>query len=317
MLSAPSLVLEGRLEGRALVPAAFSPAWLGLVEHGRPLDRRRLPWRPDLAADWLAGMVESSRYVVGEPQRVRIGWTDVRDDPELTAPRISQVLFGERFTVYDRRDHWAWGQADSDGYAGWVEAAALGLEPGAHPPSHRVAVRLTHLYPQPDLKTGPVAVLPLSAAVTVIGDSNGFAELACGGWVFARHLVAIGQPESDFVSVAGGLLGTPYLWGGRTAEGIDCSGLVQLALAMTGRAAPRDSDMQRRELGRAVDCGAELVLRRGDLVFFPGHVGLMADGVHLLHATAAVMAVTVEPLAQVMERVARTGGGLLAVRRCT
>ncbi len=283
-------------------------------------DKRRHPWRADLAAKGLEGRVPSLRFVEGSPRQVRIGCAALRAVPDDDAEQQSQLLFGEHFTLYDDADGWAWGQNSTDGYVGYVRSAALGTT--VTEPSHRVAALRTFLYPRPDLKAPASDVLSLGAPVTVVEERDGYAALAGGGWVYAAHLSPWTQVEPDFVATALRLLGTPYLWGGRSSLGLDCSALVQIALAMAGIAAPRDSDMQRGELGRAVvpvTADAEGVeFQRGDLVFFPGHVGLMLDERRLVHATAFTMTVTIEPLAAVVTRTDPTrGGGLLAVRRLT
>ncbi|WP_035694014.1 NlpC/P60 family protein [Azospirillum halopraeferens] len=277
-------------------------------------DPRRHPVRQDLAAAHLRGRVTVPRFVEGEEHRVTAGTAGMRADPAATARQTSQVLYGEGFTVYDRRHGWAWGQCATDGYVGWVPAAALA--PGAPRPTHVVTALAGFRFPEPDLKVPPLDTLPLGAAVCAVGERNGYLELADGGWIYARHLAPAGTVEPDPVATAERLLGVPYLWGGRTPHGIDCSGLAQLALLRAGIPCPRDSDMQRDEVGEPVP--VEGPYRRADLVFFPGHVGLMLDGERLLHATAFTMTVTVEPLVAVAERVDPTRAkGLLGVRRVT
>jgi cell wall-associated NlpC family hydrolase len=198
---------------------------------------------------------------------------------------------------------------------GWVREDAL--RPGTIDPTHIVTDLRGFVFPEPDLKGVPLDALPLGARVAVVGEAKGYLELAGGGWIYARHLAPLGWVEPDPVRTAERLLGVPYLWGGRSTWGIDCSGLAQLALACAGIPCPRDSDMQREEVGELISCdGRDCDYRRGDLVYFPGHVGLMLDGTRLLHATAFTMTVTVEPLADVVLRVDPTrAGGILAVRR--
>ena len=261
----------------------------------------------------------SARFSAGTPRRVRIGCASLKAAPDDGAEQASQLLFGETFTVYDEAAGWAWGQNASDGYVGYLRASALTAD--NHAPSHRVVALRSFLYPGPTLKRPPLDVLSLTSLVTVAGEAeNGYLPLATGGWVFARHLAPLGRAEPDYVATALRLLETPYLWGGRSSLGIDCSALVQIALAAAGVAAPRDSDMQRGEVGVSLGPvpadGAGVAFQRGDMVFFPGHVGIMLDGERLVHATAFAMAVTIEPLAAVISRTDPTrGGGLLAVRR--
>ena len=276
----------------------------------RSPDPRVTPFREDLAAEHLRGVVEAGRFVPGVAHRVRVGRATMRGEPTETARQTSELTFGEAFTVYDRRGGWAWGQNGTDGYVGWAPDSALAE--GVVAATHRVAALRTFLFPEPDLKTHPLDTLSLGARLAVVRSLNGWAELATGGWVFERHVAAEGAPPVDAVETALAFLGTPYLWGGRTSLGIDCSGLVQQALAAAGHAAPRDSDQQRAAVGDLVSRdGRDHAYGRGDIVFFPGHVGLMADATRLVHATAFTLSVCIEPV----DEVAARAGGILAVRR--
>lgn len=222
--------------------------------------------------------------------------------PDPAAPLASELLFGEEFAVYDLADGWAWGQAAHDGYVGYVPADCLA--PMAARITHRVSRPATHLYPAPDLKTPPLMPLYLGSAVAVAGEpEKGFVPLASGGYVYAAHLAPKGTYVADPTALAESLLAAPYLWGGRTVAGIDCSGLVQQALLAAGIPCPRDSDQQAASVGRLLS--EDVRLARGDIVFFPGHVGIMVDDARLLHANATHMAVTVDPLDAVIEIVAR------------
>lgn len=279
-----------------------------------PLDRRLHAYRPDLAAAHLRGRVEAACYVAGVERRVTVGAAALRHAPSADAPMDSQLLFGEAFTVYEARDGWAWGQSGADGYVGYVAAALLG--PPAAAPTHRVAVPVSFLYPRPDIKAPPRDILPMNAKVAVAAEQGRFAELATGGFVWCGHLAAHDGPATDFVAVAEQFLHAPYLWGGKTAAGIDCSGLVQMALEAVGRPAPRDSDLQEAALGVPLSAPFDLAgLRRGDLLFWKGHVGIMCDGARLLHANAHHMQVALEPVGQTLARIARAGSRLRMVRR--
>jgi cell wall-associated NlpC family hydrolase len=267
-----------------------------------PFAGRLMPARPDLAAAHLKGEVQAERFVVGKPHRVAAALLDMTATAEPGAERANQLLYGEDFTVYELRpDGLAWGQAGLDGYVGYVRASALGPPQG---PGQRVTALWSQVYARPETRAGIEAELPFLAEVRVRGTTGGFARLRDGGFVPRPHLAPVGP---DFVAVAERFIGAPYLWGGRSVRGIDCSGLVQLATLAVGRPALRDSDMQAALLGAPL--AAEARLRRGDLVFWRGHVGIMRDGETLLHANAHHMAVTSEPLAAVAARIAAAGGG--------
>ena len=274
-------------------------------------DPRRNAYRGDLAAESLRGLVEAERYAKGEPRQVSLPTLPVRREPRFDATLDTEALLGEIVTLYDEREGWAWVQSSRDFYVGYMPSD--GLSRKIVTSTHRIAALRTYVYPEPDGKTPPLALLSLNALIAVKGKQGRFLILADGGHVFAGHAVPIGAYARDFVTVAEGFLGTPYLWGGRTSVGLDCSGLVQLALEAAGRAAPRDADMQAAELGRAVDSMRKL--RRGDLVFWEGHVGIMTSKTELLHANAFHMAVEAEPFARARKRIERLGYQVTGIRR--
>ena len=272
-----------------------------------PFARRLLPARADLAAAHLEGSVEAARFVAGRPMAVAVELLDLTLTPEPGAGLATQLLRGEAFTVYDHADGLAWGQSGRDGYVGYVAAAGLGPALGE---TARVTALWSHVYAAPALKARITAGLPLGAQVAVDGAEAGFARLAGGGFVPEQHLAPV---AGDAVDQALRFLGTPYLWGGRSARGIDCSGLVQMALAAVGIAAPRDSDMQAAMLGQPLE--AEAPAARGDLIFWDGHVGILRDPETLVHANAHHMAVVAEPFAPAAARIEAAGGGPVTARR--
>lgn len=269
-------------------------------------DRRLTAARPDLADIRLKGRVEAATFVAGRAARIAAPLVDMRRAPKADAGLDTQLLRGAGVSVFDVADGWAWVQADHDGYVGYIEAVAL-AEGGAAP-THVVSATRTFLYPGPDMKLPRAAALSLGSTVAVTGwvETRGtrYAVLDRGEAVFAGHLAPIDSVVPDFVAIAESLLGTPYLWGGVSAFGIDCSGLVQLSMRMAGRAVLRDSDQQAATLGEPFDPGPGLSgMRRGDLVFWKGHVGIMTDAAMLLHANGHTMTVASEPLAAAVERI--------------
>jgi cell wall-associated NlpC family hydrolase len=272
-----------------------------------PIDLRRNAARPDRADVRLKEFYPADTYVAGEPCQVRAPTLPMKKNTEHVAGLENEVLFGEAVTVFDEKDGWAWVQLQRDKYVGYVPAQGLSRE--SIPATHRVASIGTFIYPEPNIKTVPLAHLSLNATVAVRETNDRFATLATGGYLIARHLRDIDRNARDFVDIAERLIGTPYLWGGRTRLGFDCSGLVQLAMEAAGLDCPRDTDMQSAEVGTPIVADASYDnLVRGDLVFWPGHVGIMIDGVMLLHANGHHMSTVVEPLSQAVTRIARDAG---------
>jgi cell wall-associated NlpC family hydrolase len=269
-------------------------------------DRRVTPARSDLAASHLKGVVEAPRFVDGEKFSIAIGRTSLRVRPSNDAAQDSELLFGEIFTVYDRADGWAWGQAVNDLYVGYVRENALAA-PFATQAT--VGALLAPVFSAADLKSPVRDLLPMNAAVPVLARDGDYVRIGDGRYLHQRHL---GPGEKDFVAVAERFLGVPYVWGGKTAAGLDCSGLIQTALQATAKASPRDTDMMEKALGENVTLPDA---RRGDLVFWKGHMGVMLDEDWLLHANAFHMAVAVETLADAMARIEKLAGAVTSVRR--
>lgn len=270
-------------------------------------DKRLTPARDDVAADYLKGRMASARYVAGTDHQVTASVLPIRRTPEDDGAQETQSLFGEVFTVYDEADGWAWGQAAFDGYVGYVDAA--GLSAPIDVPTHRVTALRSYRFPEPDLKSAPLGLLSMNAKLSVTGTSNDGKWLSetRGGWVFAGHTAPLGDVAADPVAVMEAYLGAPYFWGGRESLGLDCSGIVQNGYEVAGCPLPRDADMQElwfsaegrgETLWQKADGGdwKDVALQRGDLVYWPGHTGVMADGRHMLHANATSMAVTLDAL---------------------
>jgi cell wall-associated NlpC family hydrolase len=273
-------------------------------------DPRRHAYRADIASESLRGTVEAPRYVAGELRQVAVPVLPLRREPRFDSTLDTEALLGETVTVFDENEGWAWVQIARDGYVGYMPSE--GLTRRIVTPTHRIATLRTYVFPQPDSKSPPLALLSLNALVSVVGTDGKFLALDSGGFVYASHAVPAGETAADFVAVAESFIGTPYLWGGRTSIGLDCSGLVQLAAEAAGVIVPRDADMQAAEIG---DWVGNAKLRRGDLVFWEGHVGIMTSEADFLHANAHHMAVELEPFAEARDRIKAVGYDVLCVRR--
>jgi cell wall-associated NlpC family hydrolase len=235
----------------------------------------------------------------GTRMRVAAPSAFLRGRPDGSAEPTNELLYGEDVAVSFSRGDWADVESLTDGYRGFIQVGMLS-EP-ALPPTHSVSAIRTLLFAEPNLKKPVVGSLSFLSRVRPGAERNGFVELAAGAWAYADHLAPIGIIEPDHVQTALRFLEAPYLWGGRTAQGLDCSALTQLSLAASGIAAPRDSGPQRLAIGHRVLGDAPP--RRGDFAFWSGHVAIVLDGERVVHANAHHMAVRIEPLAAVVARV--------------
>ena len=265
------------------------------------LDRRLHAFRPDLADERLREQVKADRFVAGDPARVAVPVAPLRHLPDLAHGIDTELLLGETVRVFDRKDGWAWVQAEQDGYVGYLPEAQLAEPEDA---THVVCVQRTFVYPEAELRRPPVSILSMGSRIRVTGEAETrgtrYLTLDDGTALIASHCLSLDRRMTDdYVEVAARFLETPYLWGGRSGFGIDCSALVQLSMMMAGQAVPRDSDMQSAagsEIGRDE-------LRRGDLVFWKGHVGIMEDERTLLHANGHTMTVARENFEAAVERI--------------
>ena len=281
-----------------------------MADRGRLIDPRLRPARGDVAAAHLRGEVEAERFVEGRRAQAICAAAGLYKDPSETAELQDQVLFGEGFRIYDEDDDWVWGQSEADDYVGYVRRRDLSDD--VVEPDRRVTAIRTLLFSKPDLKSTPLGFLSLNTKIASGERRDGYVQEARGGWIVERHLAALDDVISDYVAVAEMYLGAPYLWGGKESLGLDCSGLVQMALERAGIRAPRDTDQQEASLRRDIDLGD---LRRGDLVFWRGHVGFMIDPDRLLHANAFHMATAIEPLEAAVKRITPLEGPPRAFKR--
>ena len=277
-------------------------------------DPRLTPARPNLAAKHLEGKVKADRFVEGVEYDVFDPIAPVRRSPAHDAPLDTEALKGERVTIYDRDgEGWAWGQLQSDGYVGWLPDAALILPRGK--PTHKITALRTFAFPGPSIKLPPVEALPLGAQVEIAKTDGEFAISSQRHYLPSQHVAPLGKHERDFVAVAEHFVGTPYLWGGKSNLGIDCSGLVQVSLAAKGIRAPRDSDMQEAALGLSLAPAQWDKIQRGDLIFWKGHVAIARDHNTIVHANAHHMATAIEDTRNAIARIKAAGSDVISIKR--
>jgi Bacterial dipeptidyl-peptidase Sh3 domain/NlpC/P60 family len=277
-------------------------------------DPRTTAARGDLAAKYLEGKVEATRFVPGEEFEISAATAPLRRAPSPDAELATEALKGERAMIYDRNgEGWAWGQLNSDGYVGWLPDRAL-ARPGARP-THRITALRTLAFPGPSIKLPPVEALVMGSMIRVIREEGPFAVTHEGWYLPRQHVGLIDSRVPDFVAVAEQFAGTPYLWGGKSSFGVDCSVLVQVSLNAAGTGCPRDSDMQQDGLGRALDQSEARKLKRGDLIFWKGHVAIVRDANTIVHANAHHMATVIESTREAIARIKAAGSEITAIKR--
>jgi cell wall-associated NlpC family hydrolase len=278
------------------------------------LDRRLNAYRADLAEKTLEDRVEALRFVEGEMARVNAPTIAMRPEPSVQSGIDTELLFGEPVRVFDCADGWAWVKSKIDGYVGYVQDSSL--KPAGPAPTHWVTVPRSFVYRDADMKTPVVEALSMGSRLLVTGEAETRGTqylLTDRGAVIAKHVGPLGSPVSDdYVAVASRFLQSPYLWGGRSGFGLDCSGLVQLSMMMAGQNVLRDTDMQRASIGHEIERGD---LKRGDLVFWKGHVAIMSDAETMIHASGFTMDVSHEGLEDAIRRIEPMYGLPLVYRR--
>ena len=277
-------------------------------------DPRLTPARPDLAAKHLEGKVQADRFVEGMEFEVFDPIAPMRREPSHDSALDTEALKGERVTIYDRNaEGWAWGQLQSDGYVGWLPDSAL-VRPRSTP-THKITAIRTFAFPGPSIKLPPTEILPLGARVEIVKGDGNFAVTSQRHYLPSQNVGMLDANEADFVAVAERFVGTPYLWGGKSALGIDCSGLVQISLAAAGIPAPRDSDMQEATFGTVLPRSEWRDIKRGDLIFWKGHVAIARDRGTIVHANAHHMATAIESTQGAIDRIKMAGSEIISIKR--
>lgn len=319
----PCLIFDhSTLGSDTLVNDDFIRAGVRLNGPAPHYDRRLIAARSDLADIALADHFLVPHYAIARAWQCLDNHVAIMPSPSEKSVAVSELIFGEYFCVLEVSGGWCWGYSTHDHYCGYIWQDALSSLPStdaAHiAPTYIVDNRAALVFAEPDIKSRILARRPMGALLTVstVEDDGKFAQLADGGFVSLRHVRPITDVHHrpwDAVDYARQLLGAPYVWGGRNGDGLDCSGLVQLVMRLTGRNAPRDSDQQRDNFGRHLT--ENEALQRGDLVYFPGHVGIMADDKEMIHANAYWMQCVQEPLADVIARFDDPSKAVLARKR--
>ena len=285
------------------------------------LDPRTHPYTDKFAASHLKDLVDVARYGSAVRQQIVMPVVPVHARAATASGMETQMVWGQEFDVYDMQGGWLWGQEvqehgteASTGYVGFVPKMAL--TPRRVTPTHRVNIMRAPAFAKPDLKSPIRIALPLNARIRVEGKEGDYHRVSDIGFMHKNHVTKLGTKTTDFTTVAENHQGLPYIWGGISPDGVDCSGLVQTSLRACGHDAPRDADLQERALGKSIDITKDLTgLQRGDLVFWQGHVGIMQNAHDLVHANAYHMAVTSEPLKEAVKRIAKAAGPITSVRR--
>jgi hypothetical protein len=250
----------------------------------------------------------------GDLREVAAAQAPLRREPSPDAALDTEALKGQHVTIdQTTAEGWTRVKLADDGYVGWLPTATLRAAGAAA--THKVAALRTLVFPGPSIKLPPIEAISLGCRFAVTRITDPFAVTVDGGFVPACHLVPVDACESDWVAVAEKFVGVPYLWGGKTSFGLDCSGLVQVALTAAGILCPRDSIVQERALGTALSNADRSSLRRGDLLFWKGHVAIARDALTLLHANAFHMAVATEPIYDAIARIRAAGSELTNIKR--
>lgn len=279
------------------------------------LDLRITPFRRGIAAAHLKGVVEAQTYNEGKTVQIVVPELAIRSEPMITSGMESQALKGQIATCYGEENGFSLIQMQDDEYVGWV--ITQGISEKFTSTTHKITALKTYIYSDESIKSLPLAALTQGTSITIAHVGEKFSRLFDGSYVFTPHIAPISAHATDWVQSALLYLNCPYLWGGKTSSGLDCSALVQLALATQGIKAPRDSDQQEAALGQevAIQSGHMPKVQKGDLLFWKGHVAICLDENTILHANAHHMSVQKEPLLEALKRIDASGTALKSIKR--